>query len=129
MPPTNTQWLALTQTTIGLTTTETDGIFTFAVTLEFDRDGSWTKTDDPKVLKHEAVHYDISWVMCERIRKALLPYQYTGQKKQAVAIYDKLIARWNWMEQLYDRESFHGKDVSGQKKWERFVNNRLNLGQ
>lgn len=123
--PKNANESAQIVTNIELTTVDNDGTYTFSVSLEFDKEASWTATDDPKILRHETGHWDISWLARRRIEKALLPYQGTRHPKEAEKVYDKMIREWGLRERRYDLETNHSRDVSAQKRWEKIIEREL----
>lgn len=125
--PMNTEWGAEIVTNLTIVYAEGDfkGHY-YYVAASIDSSQSWTKRYDSIALKHEQVHYAITVIMQRRINQSLEPYQNTYMDKEATKVYEKLIKKWKHYQQNYDAESFHGKNVAGQKKWERWVEKELN---
>ena|ERR1700722_8860737 len=122
---TDSKTIALTVTTIELTESQVNGRYTFEVTLEFDKDASWTVTNDPGKLIHEQGHFDLSFLAQRKIVKELLPFQGTTQPKAAERLYDKRIREWGERERRYDLETNHSLDISAQKRWGRVIEREL----
>jgi len=103
-PPPNTEASACTCTNIVI------GVDTaYAI---FIPDRSWTKTNDPEVLRHEQLHFAITQ-FCSFI--------ITKQLKSLNKDIDVHLRMWRRLENSYDKETNHGQDTIAQRRWEQSI--------
>lgn len=109
-PPANTEASACTCTNISI------GMDTaYAIFLS---DRSWTKTNDPELLRHEQLHFKITEKMAKDIAVWIKVSNALSQHEEAISV---LLYKWRLMEELYDLETDHGRDSTAQKRWEQEI--------
>lgn len=69
---------------------------------------SWTRTNDPAILRHEQLHFIITQWWTNKINLYMKGVDNIGWWVQ----------KWGEMEEQYDRETDHGRDTLAQKQWE-----------
>ena len=76
----------------------------------FEPDRSWTRTNDPAILRHEQLHFAIAKLFANKLiyRKTVFSNNYA----------DYVLGEWEAMEERYDRETDHGRNPAAQKQWE-----------
>jgi len=94
--------------------------FSFDIKAKFNRNKSWTKTNQhPEVLLHEQKHFDLTEIYARKMREAYHniknPCQYTME--DLGKIYDEYFLELRHMQTLYDIETDHGLDKADQKIW------------
>ena len=72
----------------------------------FEPDRSWTRTNDPAVLRHEQVHFLITEYYARIINNV---------DRRIVNWY---LDKWNELEERYDLDTDHGRNEKEQKVWE-----------
>ena len=124
MPPKST-WAATTSTNIELTEEKKDGKYSYTVKCYFVPGESWTTTSDSAKLVHENYHFQISYLYYLKTVNAILPYQGTSKRKEAMKAYQKLCRQWQATERLFDIRTNHSLDVSMERIWERSIDKQL----
>ncbi len=76
----------------------------------FEPDRSWTRTNDPAILRHEQLHFAITEKYADAITRSykVNDYRYVTMK----------IEEWDREEERYDYETEHGQNIAAQKQWE-----------
>lgn len=97
----------------------------YTVTCEFDRQKSWMRPssmDDPDLLGHEQLHFDISEYHTRLLRRELTrPMLFDDIRPRATFLRDSLsreCARW---QQKYDDQTSHGTDREEQHRWKAVI--------
>ena len=107
-PPANTEAMACTCTNIAIGYDTAYAIFL--------PERSWTKTNDPEVLRHEQFHFTITYFYADFIsRERKLKPPYSAHPIEQILRY------WREMQEKYDRETAHGTDTASQKRWEGLI--------
>lgn len=87
---------------------------------------SWKRDineNDPSLLAHEQLHWDITELHAIILRKRLAAYIPTANyKKEIHAIFENVEAQRKKMQLLYDKETVHGRDKIAQSNWQVRVN-------
>jgi len=99
-------------------TTESEGLVT--VYCFFNKEESWTKTDDPYLLNHEQRHFDLYEVYTRKMRQALMEISKTDARKLAVQvkkIYNKYLRECSKIQDEYDRETHFSINRERQQEW------------
>lgn len=102
--------------------------FTFKVRAYFNPTTSWVKPSSrtDELLAHEQVHFDISELHARILTKKLENTGFTENYKEEIdSIYQSVINRRSKMQELYDKETDHSRDLGQQKKWMARVESQL----
>ena len=94
----------------------------FHVYAYFDRNASWIKPEnknDPDLLSHEQVHFDIVEVYVRIIKQRIREYQQQGKKKEAdyVQLVNTLLDEEEETQRRYDEETDLSRNEVQQKLW------------
>ncbi len=81
----------------------------------FEPDRSWTRTNDPAILRHEQIHFWITFLFARQIALRIKRGQATNEEGDGCLVF---FDEWRKMEEQYDRETDHGRDTLAQKQWE-----------
>ena len=133
LPPQNTSHAASVNSGISylLTTTKSDGdlLIDVAVTTSFYPQLSWKKNsneNNPSLLKHEQVHWDISELYARKLRAAYKKYiPQKNPKKEVDYIFRKFEKERQQTQKAYDLESNHGLLKDAQEKWSAQIREEL----
>ncbi len=116
---------ALTAYEIGFNVSMKGNDIQFEVTCDFPKYKSWVKPGkaNPKLLKHEQLHFDIAEIHARKLRKELQATHITLQnlERKADELYQSNWDKLNSMQNAYDRETDHSIIVVKQKEWEERV--------
>ncbi|GAA4277820.1 DUF922 domain-containing protein [Aquimarina mytili] len=85
---------------------------------------SWVKRGQMSehLLSHEQLHFDISELHARIMRKRLKEYKPGGNIRRDLNKMYKLVERMRInMQERYDEETNHSKNVANQKKWEKKI--------
>lgn len=102
--------------------------FVYEVKSNFYPNLSWVKggKDNPNLLAHEQLHFDISELHARKFRKAIKEYRINENIKQDLRdIYYQIESQRQEMQRRYDAESNHSMKEDVQHTWQEFV--RLEL--
>jgi len=95
----------------------------------FNKNKSWPRPEwrTPKILAHEQLHFDITRITAEELRRALLSSSFSKNNyKQELAqlfyTYQKKAAK---TQDEYDRDTRHGLDSLQQANWANRINQAL----
>lgn len=106
-----------------------DGTMQWVVDLVFDRQHSWVVPSARKnadLLEHERLHFDIAEVHARELRSKVIDIPRDDKvQRNLKAVLDTAIARAGREQDLYDRETSHGRDEAIQSGWSKQVNARL----
>lgn len=101
---------------------------TYGIYSKFDKKHSWSTKQNPILLNHEQIHFDIFEVYSRQFRYDLSNYVETNVSTTNTFIqnlankYDSLTYSVNIS---YDIETKHGTDVKAQKRWDAKVDSML----
>lgn len=97
----------------------------FEVRSEFYPQLSWKKDlneSSSKLLAHEQLHWNISELHAQILKRAFQDYKPSPQyKKELRTLFNKVEAARQAMQGRYDRETNHGLNLSKQKEWETYI--------
>jgi|ERR1035437_10752020 hypothetical protein len=125
VPNTQTSTVAYTNSGYSYKLSYNEDSATFIIECYFDKTKSWVKKDKANdyILKHEQVHFDITYTNSLRLRKALKEHRFTLQNisadinKIVNTSYDD-----NFKEQeLYDSETNHSIIKEKQEEWNKKI--------
>ena len=107
-------------------------IFTYEVHAYFYPEQSWVKKgkETPTLLAHEQLHFDISELYARKMRKWLSAFQpktINEAKIELKKIHTQVEAERVKMQKAYDKETNHGVLPEEQKRWQKEVNQALEL--
>jgi hypothetical protein len=92
--------------------------YTHEVFSYFLKKSSSSETDDPGVLRHEQLHFDIAELYARKIRHKL--DQLKGKKysvKEYHSIIDHIYEQYFEEQNAYDKETKHSMDTVKQQEW------------
>lgn len=97
----------------------------------FNKNKSWVKPGKttPYILKHEQIHFDISFIAANNFIKEIRAAQLTSRNynQEVVRIYNKCISAMNKMQDDYDNQTRNGQDNVQQAKWNAYAEKELML--
>lgn len=102
--------------------------FVYEVKSNFYPNLSWVKggTDNPHLLAHEQLHFDISELHARKFRKAIKEYRISDNIKQELReIYYDIESQRQEMQNRYDEESQHSMKKDVEATWQAFVKQEL----
>lgn len=74
------------------------------------------------ILNHEQGHFDITELHARKLRKAFAEYNVTENfKKELTAIFTSLNNERQKMQNLYDKETNHSRNVEKETAWKKFI--------
>tara|TARA_R110000850_G_scaffold150497_1_gene273233 strand:- start:142589 stop:143122 length:534 start_codon:yes stop_codon:yes gene_type:complete len=74
------------------------------------------------ILKHEQGHFDITELHARKLRKAFAEYKVTkNYKRELTAIFTTLNNDRQKMQNLYDKETNHSRNVEKEINWQKFI--------
>ncbi|GAA4315253.1 hypothetical protein [Nibribacter koreensis] len=82
---------------------------------------------DARTLNHEQRHFDIVKVAAERFKQRVQPSKLTIEDYDSMIQYEYLKALWEIGDEQkkYDAETSHGQSVTGQMKWNSYLDEEL----
>jgi hypothetical protein len=85
----------------------------------FDTENSWLKFNDPSLLSHEQIHFDIAEIHIRLFRQRCNNFKFTKTdfKDQIDSIFNLTDADCDAYQQKYDAETKNGTVTSKQKIW------------
>lgn len=87
----------------------------------FDKEKSWVKPDrkTPYVLKHEQLHFDISYLATLEFVKKVRETRFTDKNYKTLlpALYDEGVKAMHRMQDEYDTDTRNGLEPDVQKQW------------
>jgi hypothetical protein len=91
---------------------------------------SWVKSDAkiPEILDHEQGHFDLCEIFTRKLRQEMGLFNFNGQedfKLALISIYTKISDEYESTQQAYEKETAHGTNIAGQKKWRQNINREL----
>lgn len=90
----------------------------------FNKEESWTKSDDHYLLNHEQRHFDLYEVYTRKIRKAFMEMDNTDTEKiayQIRKIYNKYLRECSNIQDQYDSETRYSNNRNKQEEWNRHI--------
>lgn len=118
-PKRNTDAVALTSTSIGISFKYTGGRFSYNISCNFSKKKSWGLMKTPYILAHEQAHFDISEIFARKLNQEMKNYHPNSStlKRDVSAIYDKVIKEEKAFQEQYDDETSHSRKKGRQKEW------------
>lgn len=111
--------VASTSTSLGISYKVRNGELTYTITCNFSKKKSWGSLKTDYILAHEQAHFDITELHARRLYEALYHYTFNAEtfKKDIAAIYEKVVAEKEAMQEAYDSETDHSRRRSAQYEW------------
>jgi hypothetical protein len=119
-PQRNTDAVASTSTSLGVSYRVDEGALVYTITCDFSKIKSWGSLKTDYILAHEQGHFDITELFARRLHEALLQYTFNRKtyKQDINAIYQKIVREKEEMQHAYDSESDHSRKRKLQFEWE-----------
>lgn len=102
--------------------------YDFNVTAHFYPDKSWYKKElsTDHTLAHERLHFDITELHARKFRQRVRNTKFTANiEREMDQINQQINQDLRAMQQLYDKESEHSRNLDMQKVWQRYVEEQL----
>jgi hypothetical protein len=127
LPPLKNEYLAETSTDIKTQITFNQEQVCYKAVTRFKKNESWFKGINPKILKHEQLHFDITEIFTRQLRKdfSILELCKNNYQTKIDSLYFSNNVELNKFQDQYDLETDHSKNDSMQKKWEAIVCSKL----
>lgn len=118
-PRRNTDAVALTSTTLGISYQVKNNVLTYHITCDFSKVKSWGLVKTDYILAHEQAHFDITEIYARKLYQALQHYRFNRYtyKQDLSNIYNEIVAGKEAMQAAYDGQSDHSRDRKQQKEW------------
>ena len=97
-----------------------DSLATYEISTVFEKHNSWIiGIQEPELLNHEQLHFDIVELYARKIRKSIINKVTLGYSQEDVGkSIALLIAEISKIQDDYDKETLHGENMENQSKWE-----------
>jgi hypothetical protein len=111
--------VASTSTSLGISYQVKNSELTYTITCNFSKKKSWGLLKTEYILAHEQAHFDITELHARKMYEALHNYEFNPEtfKKDIAAIYEKIVAEKEAMQQAYDTETDHSRKRRAQYDW------------
>jgi hypothetical protein len=111
--------VASTSTSLGISYKVKNGELTYTITCNFSKKKSWGSLKTDYILAHEQAHFDITELHARKLYEALYHYSFNPEmfKKDIAAIYEKVVAEKEAMQEAYDSETDHSRRRGAQHQW------------
>jgi hypothetical protein len=111
--------VASTSTSLGISYQVKNGVLTYTITCNFSKKKSWGLLKTEYILAHEQAHFDITELHARKLYEALYHYEFNAEtvKKDIAAIYEKIVAEKETMQEAYDSETDHSRKRRAQYDW------------
>jgi hypothetical protein len=118
-PVRNSDAVALTSTTLGITFKYNSGRFVYNINCSFSKKKSWGLLRTPYILAHEQAHFDISEIYARKLHQEMRNYRpnFSTLKKDVSAIYERVIQEEKAFQEWYDGETSHSRKKGKQEEW------------
>lgn len=118
-PVRNTDAVALTSTTLGLSYKYNRGHLKYDINCSFSKKKSWGILKTPYILAHEQAHFDIAEIFARKLNRELKRYQpnLSTIRKDIGTIYNKVVEEEKAFQELYDDETSHSRKKRKQEEW------------
>lgn len=111
--------VASTSTSLGIAYQIKNGVLTYHITCNFSKQKSWGVLKTDYILAHEQAHFDITELHARRLYQALkaYPFSATTYKQDIAAIYERIVAEKEAMQEEYDGQTDHSRKRRVQYDW------------
>jgi hypothetical protein len=118
-PVRNTEAVALTSTSLGISYKIKGNQFQYDVACSFSKHHSWGLMKTPYILAHEQGHFDITEIFARKLHQKLQVYQLNDRtfKQDISTIYQKVVKEKEAYQELYDAQTDHSRKKIKQEEW------------
>lgn len=118
-PRVNTDAVASTSTSLGLSYQIEEGSLAYGITCTFSKHKSWGSLKTDYILAHEQGHFDITEIFARKLHKALQEYAFNRKtyRRDLNQIYQQIVKEKEDMQAAYDGESDHSRNRRIQYDW------------
>jgi hypothetical protein len=126
-PKRNTDAVASTSTSLGLSYQLNRGELSFEITCNFSKLKSWGLVKTDYILAHEQGHFDITELFARKLNESLSKYQFNkhSYREDINRIYQDIVAQKEEMQQAYDGETDHSRKRRLQNEWHEAIEKML----
>jgi hypothetical protein len=126
-PKRNTEAVASTSTSLGLSYQVSRGQLSYEVTCNFSKLKSWGLVKTDYILSHEQGHFDITELFARKLHESLSKYQFNKRtyKEDINRIYQSVVNAKEEMQNAYDGETDHSRKRRIQREWEEAIEKML----
>ena len=119
VPVRNTEAVALTSTSLGISYRVKDNQFVYDITCSFSKEHSWGLLKTPYILAHEQGHFDITEIYARKLHHELQMYRFNTKtfKRDINTIYQRIVKEKEAFQEQYDRETDHSRKKARQEEW------------
>lgn len=119
-PVRNTEAVALTSTSLGITYKVKDRQFVYDINCAFAKQHSWGLLKTPYILAHEQGHFDITEIFARKLHQQLQDYRFNERsyKQDITQIYQQVVKEKEAFQERYDHETDHSRKKTLQQEWE-----------
>jgi hypothetical protein len=123
----NSEAVASTSTSLGLSYKVEDGVLSYQITCTFSKPKSWGLLKTPYILAHEQGHFDITEIYARKLHQALSEYQVNPKsyKRDINAIYNSIAEQKEEAQESYDGQSDHSRNKLIQQQWAEHIQQML----
>lgn len=118
-PVRNTEAVALTSTSLGISYKVKDNQFIYDINCGFSKRHSWGLLKTPYILAHEQGHFDITEIFARKLHNQLQHYRFNPKtfKTDINNIYQKVVKEKEAFQELYDSQTDHSRKKIKQEEW------------
>ena len=118
-PPKNATNAALTSSSILMKFRSNGEILIYQISCNFEPASSWGRVKNDLILSHEQGHFDIAEIHARKLNQALKAYhmKFTTLSKDVNAIYQHVMDDLKQMQDQYDEQTDHSRNMAQQKIW------------
>jgi hypothetical protein len=126
-PKRNTDAVASTSTSLGLSYQVSHGELNYEITCNFSKLKSWGLVQNDYILAHEQGHFDITELFARKLHESLSKYQFNKRtyRDDINRIYQDVVAQKEEMQQAYDGETDHSRKRRIQSEWHEAIEKML----
>jgi hypothetical protein len=126
-PKRNTEAVASTSTSLGLSYQVSRGQLSYEVTCNFSKLKSWGLVKTDYILAHEQGHFDITELFARKLHESLSKYQFNKRtyKDDINRIYNSVVKEKEEMQNAYDGETDHSRKRRFQREWAEAIEKML----
>lgn len=118
-PVRNTEAVALTSTSLGISYKVKDNRFIYDINCSFSKRHSWGLMKTPYILAHEQGHFDITELFARKLHQRLQDYRFNERtfKQDISNIYQQVVKEKEAFQELYDGQTDHSRKKVKQEEW------------
>lgn len=126
-PEMNTDAVASTSTSLGLTYKADGSDLKYEITCYFTKPKSWGLLKTEYILAHEQAHFDITELYARKLYQSLQEYKFNQKtyKKDIKDLYQQIVEEKEEMQEAYDGQTDHSRNRKVQEQWLEKINQLL----